>query len=258
MATKNAKDLLWFDKSTYDDAERKYYERLSRGDAAPSATPVSSVASEIAKARQHIQQSLQAGGAGLSGDAIAKVSAIEQENIALRNICSDMSEIIKKLEARLAALELKVTGPVSAAQAKAAPAAASNGDDDDDDVDLFGSDDEAESAEAQRVKEERIAAYAAKKAKKPALIAKSSVLLDVKPWDDETDMKEMEKAVRTVQMDGLVWGAAKLVPLAFGIKKLSIMCTVEDDKVSIEELSEKIEEFEDFVQSVDVAAFNKI
>ena len=29
-------------------------------------------------------------------------------------------------------------------------------------------------------------------------------------------------------------------------------------KVSIEELSEKIEEFEDFVQSVDVAAFNKI
>ena len=41
----------------------------------------------------------------------------------------------------------------------------------------------------------------------PALIAKSNIILDVKPWDDETDMKEMERLVRTVEMDGLLWGA---------------------------------------------------
>ena len=52
--------------------------------------------------------------------------------------------------------------------------------------------------------------------------------------------------------------AAKLAPVAFNIKKLSIVCVVEDDKVSIEELTEKIEQFEDFVQSVDIAGFNKI
>jgi hypothetical protein len=46
---------------------------------------------------------------------------------------------------------------------------------------LFGSDDEEESAEAKRIKEERLAAYAAKKAKKPGPIAKSSIILDVKP-----------------------------------------------------------------------------
>ena len=34
-------------------------------------------------------------------------------------------------------------------------------------------------------------------------------MLDVKPWDDETDMAEMEKNVRTVVMDGLVWGACE-------------------------------------------------
>lgn len=56
--------------------------------------------------------------------------------------------------------------------------------DDDDDVDLFASDEE-EDAEAARIREERLTAYNAKKSKKPALIAKSSVLLDVKPWDDE-------------------------------------------------------------------------
>merc|ERR1712168_323928 len=110
----------------------------------------------------------------------------------------------------------------------------------------------------ERIKEERLAAYAAKKSKKPALIDKSSILLDVKPWDDETDMAELEKCVRTVQCDGLVWGASKLVPLAYGIKKLQIMCVVEDDKVGTDFLEEEITQFEDYVQSVDVAAFNKI
>lgn len=47
-------------------------------------------------------------------------------------------------------------------------------------MDLFGSDDEVDE-EAERIKEQRLQEYAAKKAKKPALIAKSSILLDVKP-----------------------------------------------------------------------------
>ncbi|CAB3379009.1 elongation factor 1-beta'-like [Cloeon dipterum] len=136
-----------------------------------------------------------------------------------------------------------------------APAPAAKADDDDD-VDLFASEDEDE--EAQKVKEQRLKEYAEKKSKKPALIAKSSIVLDVKPWDDETDMKAMETQVRSIVMDGLVWGASKFVPVGYGINKLQIMCVVEDDKVSIDLLTETITEFEDFVQSVDIAAFNKI
>ena len=128
---------------------------------------------------------------------------------------------------------------------------------DDDDVDLFGSDEE-DSEEAERIKAERVKAYTEKKSKKTAIIAKSSILLDVKPWDDETDMKELEAHVRTVVMDGLLWGVSKLVPLAYGINKLQIICIIEDEKVSVDELQEKLQEFEDFVQSVDIAAFNKI
>jgi elongation factor 1-beta len=56
------------------------------------------------------------------------------------------------------------------------------GGDDDDDVDLFGSDDEEEDAEAARVREERLAEYAKKKAGKTKPAAKSIVTLDVKPW----------------------------------------------------------------------------
>ena len=91
--------------------------------------------------------------------------------------------------------------------------------------------------------------YEAKKAKKAAkgdvVIAKSNIILDVKvcighfvlfchhvssefrnthrhtclllfllfvhpqPWDDETDMVEMEKRVREIDADGLVWGACE-------------------------------------------------
>ncbi|XP_053176942.1 phenylalanine--tRNA ligase beta subunit [Scomber japonicus] len=128
----------------------------------------------------------------------------------------------------------------------------------DDDIDLFGSDDEGENTEAARIKEQRLAEYAAKKSKKPALIAKSSILLDVKPWDDETDMAKMEELVRSVSMDGLLWGQSKLVPVGYGIKKLQIGCVVEDDKVGTDLLEEAITAFEEYVQSVDAAAFNKI
>ena len=130
--------------------------------------------------------------------------------------------------------------------------------DDDDDVDLFGSDEEEDDEEKKRITEERLKAYHEKKSKKPALIAKTSVLLDVKPWDDETDMDAMLAAVKTIEMEGLVWGANKLVPVGYGIQKLQVMCVVEAAKVSIDELQEKIADFEDFVQSVDVAAMNKV
>ena len=52
--------------------------------------------------------------------------------------------------------------------------------------------------------------------------------------------------------------AAKLVPVGYGIKKLQISCVVEDDKVGTDSLEELITAFEDYVQSMDVAAFNKI
>lgn len=71
-------------------------------------------------------------------------------------------------------------------------------------------------------------------------------------------MAELEKAVRSIEKDGLVWGASTLVALGFGIKKLQINLVVEDEKVSLDELQEQIQEFEDFVQSTDVAAMQKL
>jgi len=97
---------------------------------------------------------------------------------------------------------------------------------DDEDIDLFGDDDEEEDAEAERLKAERVAAYAAKKATKPKTTAKSVVTFEVKPWDDETDMVALENAVRSIEIDGLVWGASKLVAVGYGIKKLQVTIVI--------------------------------
>lgn len=102
-----------------------------------------------------------------------------------------------------------------------------------------------------------MAAYAAKKAKKPGPIAKSSVILDIKPWDDETNMEEMEQLVRGLEIDGLLWGAGKLVEIGYGIKKLQIVCTIEDEKVSVDaDLVERIQD--DFSDHVSCLHINKI
>ena len=71
-------------------------------------------------------------------------------------------------------------------------------------------------------------------------------------------MKALEASVRSVEKDGLVWGKSQLLAVGFGIKKLQINLVVEDDKISLEELQEELEGFEDYVQSSDIAAMQKL
>ena len=68
----------------------------------------------------------------------------------------------------------------------------------------------------------------------------------------------MLKAVKSIEMEGLTWGAHKIVPVAYGINMIQIVSTIIDDLVSVEDLTDRITAFEDLVQSVDIAAFNKL
>ncbi|XP_017351478.1 eukaryotic translation elongation factor 1 delta a (guanine nucleotide exchange protein) isoform X6 [Ictalurus punctatus] len=234
-----AQEKIWFDKSKYDEAERCFYEGVNGVPSAP--------------------QSQNASKSEDQSELVSRVKSLELDNKNLHKVVDDLRAMLSKLESRLSGLEKSPNqAPKAAAAPQAAPAPTPKVvvEEEDDDIDLFGSDEEDE--EAERIKAQRVQEYAAKKAKKPALIAKSSIILDVKPWDDETDMAKLEECVRSVQMDGLLWGASKLVPVGYGIKKLQINCVVEDDKVGVDILEEEITKFEDYVQSVDVAAFNKI
>ncbi|XP_048868057.1 elongation factor 1-delta-like isoform X3 [Brienomyrus brachyistius] len=258
-----SQEKIWFEKTQYDEAERRFYEGVN-GPAlqAQLKTTLHSGKGSSCPPKHRQAQPSTAPGTGDHGELVTRMKDLELENQSLHKVVKDLRSALSKLEARVAVLE-KV--PASAATvapcAKAAPVQQPKErapvEEDDDDLDLFGSDEE-EDAEAERIREQRVKEYTERKAKKPAIIAKSSILLDVKPWDDETDMAKLEECVRSVQADGLVWGTSKLVPVGYGIKKLQIQCVVEDDKVGTDMLEEEITKFEDYVQSVDVAAFNKI
>ncbi|XP_034567337.1 eukaryotic translation elongation factor 1 delta b (guanine nucleotide exchange protein) isoform X2 [Notolabrus celidotus] len=292
-----AQEKIWFDKPRYDEAERRFYEGMN-GSPQPTKQDAgaNSILQDIARARENIQKSLaglkstlcsrgsgqpspsqqsqfqqqQSSSAADQGELVSRIKGLELENQSLNKVVENLRAALSKLERRVSILE-KSPAAVTPAPAPSVPY--TNGttvqqktsapvkkveeeEDDDDDIDLFGSDDEDE--EAEKLKEQRLKEYAERKAKKPTIIAKSSILLDVKPWDDETDMVKLEECVRSVQVDGLLWGMSKLVPVGYGIKKLQISCVVEDDKVGTDLLEEEITKFEDYIQSVDVAAFNKI
>ena len=80
-----------------------------------------------------------------------------------------------------------------AAAAKAAASSDSDSDDSDDELDLFGemTPEELAAAEAKKKVIEEAKRRGAEKAK----LTKSMIVLDVKPWDDETDLALMEAEV---------------------------------------------------------------
>ena len=148
----------------------------------------------------------------------------------------------------------------SAPTSSSAPAAAPKADDDD--VDLFGEGDEEEDEEAKAAEAKRLADLAAKKKAaedaKPKIIEKSVVIIDVKPWDSEQDLAALEAKIRDIVIDGLEWKAGELKDIGYGIKKLVMMCHIVDSMVSVDDIQEAIQAFEDDVQSTDIAAFSKL
>ncbi|XP_023579659.1 elongation factor 1-delta isoform X2 [Octodon degus] len=289
-------EKIWFDKFKDDDAERKIYEQMNGPVAGASCQEngASVILRDIARARENIQKSLaglkevlpdpsealsqaalgtssgpgvSSGPGGDHSELVVRIASLEVENQNLRSVVQDLQQAISRLEARLNTLEksspthratapqTQHVSPMRQVEPPAKKVATPAEDDEDNDIDLFGSDEE-EDKEAARLREERLRQYAEKKSKKPTLVAKSSILLDVKPWDDETDMAKLEACVRSIQLDGLLWGGSKLVPVGYGIRKLQIQCVVEDDKVGTDLLEEEITKFEE--HSVDIAAFNKI
>ncbi|CAB1437744.1 unnamed protein product [Pleuronectes platessa] len=132
-----ASENIWFDKQRYDEAETHFYEGAN------------------GQSSSH---------AGADQELVTRMKSLELENQTLHKVVEHMKATMLKLESRVALLE-KTPATAAVPSAKAAPAKVEDSDDEDDDMDLFGSDEDDE--ETERLKQERIDAYAAKKAKKP-------------------------------------------------------------------------------------------
>uniref|UniRef100_A0A2R9A8C5 Elongation factor 1-delta n=1 Tax=Pan paniscus TaxID=9597 RepID=A0A2R9A8C5_PANPA len=233
-------EKIWFHKFKYGDAERRFYEQMNGPVAGASLQEASMILHDIARARENIPKSLAGSlGPGASSGPSGDHSELWTTRETWLNVLG------KSLPGhRATAPQTQHMSPMRQVEPPAKKPATPAEDNEDDDIDLFGSDNEAT---------ERLQQYAEKKAKNPALVAKSSILLDFKPWDDETGTAHLEACVRFIQLDGLVRGGSKLVPVGYGIWKLQI-----SDKVGTDLLEEEITKFEERMQSVDIAAFNKI
>merc|ERR1712176_352299 len=160
------------------------------------------------------------------------------------------------------------------------------------------SDSDEEDAAAQIEAMKKAAAEkkaAAKKGKKRRPPERSEIILDVKPFDDQTDLealavkikgtslsslrdtefpgpnedgdtwdfleKEAQKVDERITLEtGHHWGDNhQLEEMAFGIKKLRLQCVVQNELVGSDLLIALIQEgYPDEVQSVDVASFQKM
>jgi elongation factor 1-beta len=155
-------------------------------------------------------------------------------------------------------------------EAPKAAAPAAKGDDMDnmfeaDDEDLTAEEAEAAKARkgrmeaARKLKEEKDAKEGKVKKDKVKAVEKSLLVLEVKPWEADTDLKMVWEKIREYQQTGLTWGQTfKLEPVAFGIMKLVMTATIVDSEVLVDDITENIEALEQWVQSVEVASMNKI
>merc|ERR1712146_495059 len=172
------------------------------------------------------------------------------------------------------------------------PVVAAKSKDDDDDSD---SDDDSEDLAAQLAKQAAEAKKAANKRKKRRPPERSEIILDVKPFDDQTDLEALAAKIKATRLpdlrdkeypganeDGDTWDFLEkeaqkiddritlesghhwgenhhLEEMAFGIKKLRLQCVVENELVGSDLLVDLIQEtWPNEVQSVDVASFQKM
>lgn len=91
----------------------------------------------------------------------------------------------------------------------------------------------------------------------PKPTPKTVVTLSVSPWDADTDMDALKAAVVAIVKPGLVWGSSTFVDIGYGIRNLQQTLVIEDS-VSLDDIQAEVEELEDFVQSTDVVAMQKL
>jgi len=122
----------------------------------------------------------------------------------------------------------------------------------DDMDDLFGSDDDDGAAAKAAAAAAKAKAQGGKK--KKVVIAMSIVFLEVKPLDDTIDLDALAPRIyKEITPEGLFWKTEfKKVPVAFGIFKLIVAFSCEDEKISVDDIVELIEGMEDAVQSCDI------
>jgi len=202
------------------------------------------------------------------------VSTLEEKRKVRGAAYHQRKKALNKLRLKASGAAVPATKPAATKPAatkpatKAAKPATKADDDSDSDFNLSDDDDDEETkkmmaakAEATRKVQERQAEKAAKGT------AKSDIAFDIKPAEVFEDKDANDKAmqdllgkVRSVELEGMKWMSYQFIDVAFGIKKLRIMCQIIDIKVpggpdEVKDLLEAQPWCEEIIQSIDVFSF---
>jgi elongation factor 1-beta len=95
--------------------------------------------------------------------------------------------------------------------------------------------------------------------KHEAHVAKSLVLLDIRPAEAKEDLDALAKKVISIKKNGLFWKTEyKIEEIGFGVSKLIVGVVVEDEKVSVDDLIENLTKaYPTEIQSVEIMSFDK-
>ncbi|XP_066972341.1 elongation factor 1-delta-like isoform X4 [Macrobrachium rosenbergii] len=112
MAIEYSHENIWFDKWRVDDAEREFYERKYLG-----GSGLGTLANQIAKARQEIQNSLASGGRGASGggasaDVLNRITKLEDDNSYLTKRVAALEQTIINLTKQIEAMNVSGARPL--------------------------------------------------------------------------------------------------------------------------------------------------
>ena len=78
----------------------------------------------------------------------------------------------------------------------------------------------------------------------------SFITIDVFPWRKDSDLEELLIAVKSIEIDGVIWGKHNFVP---GVK-LNIKCELDIIKVSDDEILERINDLIDYVMCAKISS----
>jgi elongation factor 1-beta len=88
---------------------------------------------------------------------------------------------------------------------------------------------------------------------------KTLIVLEVKLWNNDIDLEKLWNAIILIEQEGLTWEKFFKFETVYGtIYKLVMSCTIVDSLVLCDDIINKIQGFDDFVQSVDILSMNKI
>mmetsp|Transcript_8345 Transcript_8345/g.9544 ORF Transcript_8345/g.9544 Transcript_8345/m.9544 type:complete len:158 (-) Transcript_8345:115-588(-) len=130
-----------------------------------------------------------------------------------------------------------------------------------DDDDLFAEPDGDEAAEAAAALKEKLYLEAKKRGEEKLQKSKSMIVMEIKPYEPEFDLEALAQGIKAMTHEGIQnWGEQhKLEPVAFGIKKLIVSVIVHDMKVSVDDITDMInEKYEDDIQSIDIQSMSKV